>query len=307
MIQRHKVNAFYTAPTAIRALMKYGDAPVASYDLSSLRVLGSVGEPINPAAWEWYYNIVGRKKCTIVDTYWQTETGGIIMTPLPGIHTLKPGSCVGPFFGIEPVILDELTGQILEGNNVKGVLALKNTWPSTTRTVYGDHQRYLTVYMKPYPGFYFTGDGCYRDEEGYYFIIGRVDDVLNVSGHRLGTAELESAFVQHEACAEAAVVAISHPIKGQAIYAFCILKEGYKASPEMEAALKIQIRTTIGPFATPEAVVITPGLPKTRSGKIMRRILRKIAEREFTNIGDTTTLSDPQIVEQLIELVSARK
>jgi len=239
-----------------------------------------------------------------VDTYWQTETGGIVMTPIPGVHDLKPGSCVGPFFGIEPVILDEITGQVKEGNNVKGILAFKQTWPSMTRTVYGDHQRYLSVYMKPYSGYYFTGDGCYRDEDGYYFIIGRVDDVLNVSGHRLGTAELESALVLHAACAEAAVVAVSHAIKGQAIFAYCILKEGYTACPEMEAELKVQIRMIIGPFATPEAVVIAPGLPKTRSGKIMRRILRKIAEREFTNLGDISTLADPHVVQQLIDIVN---
>jgi len=306
MVQRHKITIFYTAPTAIRALMKYGDEPVAKYDLSSLRILGTVGEPINPAAWNWYYHVVGKDKCAIVDTYWQTETGGIVMTPLPGVSVLKPGSCVGPFFGIEPVLLDETTGVIKTGNNVRGVLAFKQTWPSTTRTIFGDHQRYLTVYMKHYPGYYFTGDGCYRDEEGYYFIIGRVDDVLNVSGHRLGTAELESALVLHEACAEAAVVAIPHNIKGQAIFAYCILKEGYKASPDMEAELKIQVRSVIGPFATPEVVVIAPGLPKTRSGKIMRRLLRKIAEKEFSELGDITTLADPSVVEQLIAIVSKK-
>jgi len=230
-----------------------------------------------------------------------------VMTPLPGVHVLKPGSCVGPFIGIEPVLLDEITGHPKQGNNVRGILAIKQTWPSITRTVYGDHKRYLSVYMEPYAGYYFTGDGCFRDKDGYYFIIGRVDDVLNVSGHRLGTAELESALVLHEACAEAAVVAISHPIKGQAIFAYCILKDGYQASPVMEAELKIQIRTTIGPFATPEAIVIAPGLPKTRSGKIMRRLLRKIAEREFASLGDISTLADPQVVQQLIDIVSARK
>jgi acetyl-CoA synthetase len=307
MVEKHKITIFYGAPTALRNLMKFGTDPIKKHNLSSLRILGSVGEPINPSAWEWYYQNIGNSKCTIVDTYWQTETGGVVMTPIPGVHALKPGSCVAPFFGIEPILLDEKTGALKEGNNVKGVLAFKRTWPSITRTVNGDHKRYMDVYMRPYPGYYFTGDGCYRDSEGYYFIIGRVDDVLNVSGHRLGTAELESALVQHDACAESAVVGFPHSIKGQAIFAYCVLGEGYAATKELEAELKMKIRTIIGPFATPDVVVIVPGLPKTRSGKIMRRILRKIAEKETDNLGDTSTLLDPAVVQQIIELVKILK
>eukprot|EP01124_Arcella_intermedia_P025630 TRINITY_DN4623_c0_g1_i1.p1 TRINITY_DN4623_c0_g1~~TRINITY_DN4623_c0_g1_i1.p1 ORF type:complete len:666 (-),score=107.91 TRINITY_DN4623_c0_g1_i1:47-2044(-) len=306
LIERHNVSIFYTAPTAIRALMKYGNEPVSKFTMPSLRILGSVGEPINPAAWEWYYHVVGRQRCAIVDTYWQTETGGIVMTPLPGVHPTKPGSCIGPFFGIEPVLLDEKTGEVKEGNDVKGILAIKRPWPSITRTVHGDHHRYLSVYMKPYPGYYFTGDGCYRDKDGYYWIIGRVDDVLNVSGHRIGTAELESALVQHESCAESAVIGFAHPIKGQGIFAFCILKDGYNADAETEQALKIQVRSSIGPFASPDVIAIVPGLPKTRSGKIMRRILRKIVEREFENLGDISTLAEPAVVQTLIDIVKTK-
>jgi len=302
-VQRHKITIFYTAPTAIRALMKFGSNPTKNYDTSSLRILGTVGEPINPAAWEWYYREVGQEKCPIVDTYWQTETGGIVLTPLPGVTPLKPGSCCFPFFGIAPVLLDEKTGQVKTENGVKGVLAIKSIWPSMTRTIYGDHQRYLETYMKLYPGYYFTGDGAYRDEDGYLWIYGRVDDVLNVAGHRLGTAEIESALVSHHSCAEAAIVAVPHDVKGQAIFAYCVLRNGYEPSPRLVDELIITVRTKISPIATPERIVIIPGLPKTRSGKIMRRLLRKIAANEEESLGDISTLADASVVAEIITLV----
>jgi len=307
MVQRHKINIFYTAPTAIRALMKFGSDPIKKYDLSSLRILGTVGEPINPAAWEWYSKEVGKSKCAVVDTYWQTETGGIVLTPLPGATPTKPGSCCVPFFGIEPVLLDEKTGAIKTEKSVKGVLAIKSLWPALTRTVHGEHQRYLETYMKPYPGYYFTGDGAFRDEDGYIWIFGRVDDVLNVAGHRLGTAEIESALVSHMSCAEAAVVAVPHDLKGQAIFAYCVLKDGYTDSNMLIDELTITVRTKISPIATPERVVIVPGLPKTRSGKIMRRLLRKIAAGETDSLGDISTLAEAAVIAEIVEIVKKKK
>eukprot|EP00937_MAST-01D_sp_MAST-1D-sp2_P001326 g1326.t1 len=305
LVQRHKVNVFYTAPTAIRALMRFGPEEVEKYDLGSLRVLGTVGEPINPAAWEWYYNVVGRGKCYIVDTYWQTETGGHIGTGLPGCTPMKPGSCTFPFFGIDFVLLDN-EGKELEGNDVAGNLCVRTPWPGIMRTVYGDHERALTVYMKPYPGYYFTGDGARRDKEGFYWITGRVDDVLNVSGHRIGTAEVESSLVAHDACAEAAVVGFPHEVKGEAICCYVILTEGATESPELLAELRMSVRTGIGAFATPDYIVVAP-LPKTRSGKIMRRILRKVVAGEEDQIGDTSTLADSSVVETIIGKVKAAK
>ena len=299
MVQRHRITQFYTAPTAIRAIMRDGDGPVKQFDRSSLRVLGSVGEPINPEAWRWYYEVVGESRCAIVDTFWQTETGGHMITPLPGATPLKPGSATLPFFGIEPKILDE-KGAVLDGNDVSGVLVFSRGWPGIARTIYGDHQRYLETYFKPFPGHYFTGDGCRRDADGYYWITGRVDDVINVSGHRLGTAEVESALVAHHAVAEAAVVGYPHEIKGQGIFAYVILKSGFSESAELIGQLKQSCRHHIGPIATPDKILIAPGLPKTRSGKIMRRILRKVAAQETGNLGDISTLADPAVVDQLI-------
>lgn len=300
MVERLKINQFYTAPTAIRAIARAGDQFVKRYDRSSLRVLGSVGEPINPEAWRWYHDVVGEGRCDVVDTWWQTETGAICITPLPRVIATKPGSATLPFFGIEPVILDE-HGKELEGGGVSGLLALKRAWPSMARTVNGDHQRFLETYLKPYRGYYFTGDGCRRDADGYYWITGRVDDVLNVAGHRLGTAEIESALATHPACAEAAVVGYPHPIKGTGIFAYVILKDGYDEKPELVGELRNEARHHIGPIATPDCILVAPGLPKTRSGKIMRRILRKIAAGELEDLGDTTTLADPSVVQQLIE------
>jgi len=300
MVSRHKITIFYTAPTAIRAIAKDGDHLAKKYDRSSLRVLGSVGEPINPEAWRWYYEVVGEGRCTIVDTFWQTETGGIMITPLPGVTALKAGSATLPFFGIQPVIVDD-KGVELPGNDVSGVLCFKQPWPGLARTIFGDHDRFLKTYFLPYPGYYFTGDGCRRDQDGYYWITGRVDDVINVSGHRLGTAEVESALVAHPAVAEAAVTGYPHDIKGTGIFAYVILKSGHEESPELIKALHAQVRKEIGPIATPDKILITPGLPKTRSGKIMRRILRKIAACETDNLGDVTTLADPAVVQQLID------
>ncbi|KAJ1619274.1 acetyl-CoA synthetase [Pavlovales sp. CCMP2436] len=305
MVERHKITQFYTAPTAVRALMKYGDGPVKKYDRSSLRVLGSVGEPINPEAWKWYFEVVGDSQCAIVDTFWQTETGGHMLTGLAGCTPMKPGAASFPFFGVAPIVLDPATGAVLEGNGVEGVLAIQNSWPGMSRSIYGDHQRYLETYMKPYPGFYFTGDGCRRDEDGYYWITGRVDDVLNVSGHRLGTAEIESALVMHPACVEAAVVGVPHDIKGVGIFAYCILADGYDDTVELVGELKGAVRTHIGGIATPEVIVCVPGLPKTRSGKIMRRILRKIACGEAESLGDISTMADPTIVQVLIDKVAS--
>ena len=298
VIDKHKVNTFYTAPTAIRALMQAGDEPVKKTSRKSLKLLGSVGEPINPEAWEWYHRVVGDSRCPIVDTWWQTETGGILITPLPGATKLKPGSATRPFFGVVPQLVDA-DGKLLEGA-ASGNLCIADSWPGQMRTVYGDHARFVETYFKTYPGKYFTGDGCRRDEDGYYWITGRVDDVLNVSGHRLGTAEVESALVAHPKCSEAAVVGYPHPIKGQGIYAYVTLMAGEQPSEELKKELVDWVRKEIGPIASPDLLQFAPGLPKTRSGKIMRRILRKIAEDEYTNLGDTTTLADPSVVTDLV-------
>jgi acetyl-CoA synthetase len=295
---KHKVNIIYTAPTAIRALMQGGDAPVKKTSRASLRLLGSVGEPINPEAWEWYYHVIGDDRCPIVDTWWQTETGGILITPLPGATKLKPGSATRPFFGIVPQIVDA-EGNVLEGA-CSGNLCIADSWPGQMRSVYGDHQRFIDTYFKTYAGKYFTGDGCRRDEDGYYWITGRVDDVINVAGHRLGTAEVESALVAHPKVSEAAVVGYPHDIKGQGIYAYVTLMAGEKPSEELRKELVAWVRKEIGPIASPDMIQFSPGLPKTRSGKIMRRILRKIAEDEFGNLGDTSTLADPAVVDDLV-------
>ena len=297
---RHKVNQFYTAPTAIRALMGKGPDYVAKYDLSSLKLLGSVGEPINPEAWNWYNEHVGRGRCPIVDTWWQTETGGHMMTPLPGAHELKPGAAQKPFFGVKPLVLDATSGAIIEGNGVEGVLVLADSWPGQMRTVWGDHDRFYKTYFSDYAGYYFTGDGCRRDEEGDYWITGRVDDVINVSGHRMGTAEVESALVAHETVSEAAVVGYPHPIKGQGIYCYVTLMADETPTDALKKTLSDWVRNEIGPIAKPDVIQWAPGLPKTRSGKIMRRILRKIAENDFGSLGDTSTLADPSVVDDLI-------
>ena len=296
---KHQVNIFYTAPTAIRALMREGEELVKKTDRSSLRLLGSVGEPINPEAWLWYHRVVGDERCPIVDTWWQTETGGILISPLPGATKLKPGSATKPFFGVSPQIVDA-EGQVLEGAT-QGNLCITDSWPGQMRTVYGDHERFIETYFKTYPGKYFTGDGCRRDEDGYYWITGRVDDVINVSGHRMGTAEVESALVSHDKVAEAAVVGYPHDIKGQGIYAYVTLNAGEEPTEELRKELVRHVRHEIGPIASPDLIQWAPGLPKTRSGKIMRRILRKIAEDEFSNLGDTSTLADPGVVDDLIE------
>mmetsp|Transcript_8308 Transcript_8308/g.7440 ORF Transcript_8308/g.7440 Transcript_8308/m.7440 type:complete len:691 (+) Transcript_8308:19-2091(+) len=300
MIEKYKITKFYTAPTAIRALMRYDTKPIDGYDLSSLKVLGSVGEPINPEAWRWYYNHVGRDQCSVVDTYWQTETGGHVGTNLPGAVDMKPGSCAFPFFGINFAILDPTTGKELTGDEVVGVLCIKNSWPGIARTLYGDHDRYLNVYLKPYPGYFFTGDGCRRDADGYYWITGRVDDVINPSGHRIGTAEIESALVACAAVSEAAVVGYPHDVKGEGIVCYVVLRDGFSGSNELTKTLKNAVRNAISPIATPDYIVYSD-LPKTRSGKIMRRILRKIAAGEQDSIGDITTLADPSVVDTLIE------
>ncbi len=299
VVDKHKVNIFYTAPTAIRALMSEGDDPVKKTDRSSLRILGSVGEPINPEAWEWYYNVVGDQRCPIVDTWWQTETGGFMITPLPGATALKPGSASRPFFGVKPNLMDP-DGNIMEGE-ASGNLVISASWPGQMRTIYGDHERFIETYFKTYPGHYFTSDGCRRDADGYYWITGRVDDVLNVSGHRLGTAEIESALVLHSTVAEAAIVGYPHEIKGQGIYAYITLVKGVEATQDLKIELVKQVRKEIGPIASLDFIQWAPGLPKTRSGKIMRRILRKIASNEVDNMGDTSTLADPSVVEQLID------
>jgi acetyl-CoA synthetase len=296
---KHKVNIFYTAPTAIRALMREGEGPVTATDRGSLRLLGTVGEPINPEAWMWYYEVVGGKRCPIVDTWWQTETGGILITPLPGATPLKPGSATRPFFGIQPLLVDG-EGNPLEGA-AEGNLCITDSWPGQMRTVYGDHERFVQTYFSTYPGRYFTGDGCRRDEDGYYWITGRVDDVINVSGHRMGTAEVESALVAHHQVAEAAVVGAPHDIKGQGIYAYVTLNVGEEPSDDLRKELVQWVRKEIGPIASPDWLQWAPGLPKTRSGKIMRRILRKIAENDFSNLGDTSTLADPSVVDDLVE------
>jgi len=300
VVDKYQVNIFYTAPTAIRAIAAQGDEHVTKRSRKSLRLLGTVGEPINPEAWRWYYEVVGDSRCPIVDTWWQTETGGILITPLPGSHPLKPGSATLPYFGCEPIMLDE------KGNELKGpgsgILAIKSPWPGIMRTVYGQHERFKEIYFTLYPGLYFTGDGCRRDEDGYYWITGRVDDVINVSGHRMGTAEVESALVSHPKVAEAAVVGFPHPIKGEGIYAYVTLNVGAEYNDALKKELVAHVRKEIGAIASPDVIHWAPGLPKTRSGKIMRRILRKIASGEFKEIGDTTTLADPAVVEKLIEL-----
>ncbi len=298
VVDKHKVNIFYTAPTAIRALMGAGEGHVKKTSRKSLRVLGSVGEPINPEAWEWYYNVVGEKKCPIVDTWWQTETGGILITPLPGATDLKAGSATRPFFGVQPQLVDA-EGKVLEGA-ADGNLCIVDSWPGQARTIYGDHERFIQTYFATYKGKYFTGDGCRRDEDGYYWITGRVDDVINVSGHRMGTAEVESALVSHEAVSEAAVVGYPHDLKGQGIYCYVTLMSGVAPTDELRKALVAHVRKEIGPIASPDKIQFAPGLPKTRSGKIMRRILRKIAEDEFGSLGDTSTLADPAVVDDLI-------
>ena len=298
VVDKHKVNIFYTAPTALRALMGQGDEYVTSTSRKSLRLLGTVGEPINPEAWEWYYHIVGEENCPIVDTWWQTETGGIMITPLPGATSLKPGSATRPFFGVKPVLLDD-QGREIEGA-ASGNLAISDSWPGQIRTVFGDHQRCFDTYYSMYPGYYFTGDGARRDEDGYYWITGRVDDVLNVSGHRMGTAEIESALVEHGLVAEAAVVGYPHDVKGQGIYAFVTLMQGEEGTAELQTELYDLVKSEIGAIAKPDILQWAPGLPKTRSGKIMRRILRKIAENELDKLGDTSTLADPSVVDDLI-------
>ena len=298
--EKHKVNQFYTAPTAIRALMGQGNSFVEGCDLSSLKVLGTVGEPINPEAWNWYNDVVGKGRCPIVDTWWQTETGGHLMTPLPGAHATKPGAAMKPFFGIEPVVLEPTSGEVIEGNGVEGVLCIASSWPGQMRTVWGDHARFEKTYFSDYKGYYFTGDGCKRDADGDYWITGRVDDVINVSGHRMGTAEVESALVAHAKVAEAAVVGYPHKVKGQGIYCYVTLMGGEEPSEELRRELRNWVRTEIGPIASPDLIQWAPGLPKTRSGKIMRRILRKIAENDYGALGDTSTLADPSVVDDLI-------
>ena len=297
---KHKVTVFYTAPTAIRALMREGDAPVKKTSRKSLRLLGTVGEPINPEAWEWYYHVVGDTRCPIVDTWWQTETGGHLITPLPGATKLKPGSASTPFFGVVPAIVDAATGKVIETPEAAGALVITRPWPAMMRTVYGDHQRFVDTYFKQYPGYYFTGDGARRDKDGYYWITGRMDDVLNVSGHRMGTAEVESALVLHDKVAEAAVVGYPHEIKGQGIYAYVTPVLGVTPDEDLKKELIALCVQEIGPIAKPDVIQFAPGLPKTRSGKIMRRILRKIAENDLGNLGDTSTLADPSVVDELV-------
>jgi acetyl-CoA synthetase len=299
--EKHKVNQFYTAPTAIRALMGKGREFVDGCDLSSLKLLGTVGEPINPEAWNWYNEVVGKGNCPIVDTWWQTETGGHLMTPLPGAHATKPGAAMKPFFGIKPVVLEPSTGEIIDGNGVEGVLCITDSWPGQMRTVWGDHERFEQTYFSDYKGYYFTGDGCRRDADGDYWITGRVDDVINVSGHRMGTAEVESALVAHSKVAEAAVVGYPHDVKGQGIYCYVSLMAGEQPSDDLRTELRNWVRNEIGPIASPDLIQWAPGLPKTRSGKIMRRILRKIAENDYGALGDTSTLAEPEVVDELIE------
>ena len=301
MVERLKINQFYTAPTALRSIQRAGDDYVKKYDKSSLRILGTVGEPINPDTWKWYYNVVGEGRCSIVDTWWQTETGGILITPLPGAIPTKPGSATLPFFGIEPVLLSP-GGEELKTTQASGLLAIKGAWPAMARTIQGDHMRFYETYLKEFKWYYLTGDGATRDADGYYWLTGRVDDVMNVSGHRIGSAEIESALVTHPFCSEAAVVGFPHEVKGEGIFAYVILKDGYEADEELVGELRNEVRRHIGAFATPDQILIAPGLPKTRSGKIMRRILRKVASKETENLGDITTLADPSIVETLIKL-----
>jgi acetyl-CoA synthetase len=298
--EEHKVNQFYTAPTAIRALMAKGDEFVEKYDLSALKVLGTVGEPINPEAWNWYHDVVGKGKVPIVDTWWQTETGGHLLTPLPGATSTKPGSATHPFFGIKPVVLEPETGKEITTKEAEGVLCIADSWPGQMRTIWGDHERFKMTYFSQYKNMFFTGDGCRRDADGYYWITGRVDDVINVSGHRMGTAEVESALVAHPAVSEAAVVGYPHDIKGQGIYAYVSLMVGQEPTDALRKELSDFVRTEIGPIAKPDLIQFAPGLPKTRSGKIMRRILRKIAENDFGALGDISTLAEPEVVDDLI-------
>ena len=299
VVDKHKVNIFYTAPTAIRALMSKGEDFVKKTTRASLRILGTVGEPINPEAWEWYYNIVGDSRCPIIDTWWQTETGGHLITPLPGATNLKPGSATLPFFGIEPCLIDDKGNQIKQAG--EGALCFKRSWPGQMRTIFGDHDRFMTTYFKTYPGFYFSGDGARRDSDSYYWITGRVDDVINVSGHRMGTAEVESALVLHRDVAESAVVGYPHKIKGQGIYVYVTLNDGIEPTDTLKQELLQHVRKEIGPIACPDIIQWAPGLPKTRSGKIMRRILRKIALNEVDDLGDTSTLAEPEVVTNLID------
>ncbi|SIO02463.1 acetate--CoA ligase [Vannielia litorea] len=301
VVEKHKVAQFYTAPTAIRALMGQGDEFVTKCDLSSLKLLGTVGEPINPEAWNWYNDVVGGGRVPIIDTWWQTETGGHMMTPLPGAHATKPGAAMKPFFGVQPVVLEPTTGKEIDETATEGVLAIKDSWPGQMRTVWGDHERFEKTYFSDYKGYYFSGDGCRRDADGDYWITGRVDDVINVSGHRMGTAEVESALVAHAKVAEAAVVGYPHSIKGQGIYCYVTLMNGVEPSEDLKKELRTWVRTEIGPIASPDLIQWAPGLPKTRSGKIMRRILRKIAENDYGALGDTSTLADPSVVDELIE------
>lgn len=301
VVEKYQVNKFYTAPTVIRSVAKEGAAMVDQYDLSSLRLLGTVGEPINPEAWRWYYEHVGKSRCPIVDTWWQTETGGHMMTPLPGVHELKPGSCAQPFFGVDPVIIDPDTGEPAKYPNQEGVLCIRKPWPGMARTVFGDHKRFIETYFSQVPGMYFTGDGAKFDEDGYFWIIGRIDDVINVSGHRLGTAEIESALVAHRDVAEAAVVGFPHQVKGQGIYAFVTLNTGVEKTDEIKKELVKMVRAEIGPVATPDVIQWADALPKTRSGKILRRMLQKIAAGNVEEMGDTTTIADPSVLEQLIK------
>lgn len=295
-----KATIFYTAPTALRTLAQFGDTFVKKHSRNSIRILGTVGEPINPEIWKWYHDVVGEGRCDIVDTWWQTETGGILITPIPGVTPTKPGSATLPFFGVQPVIVKPETGEELKGNNVEGALCMKTTWPGQARTIYKDHSRFVETYFSQYPGYYFTGDGCRRDEDGYYWITGRIDDVLNVSGHRLGTAEIESALMEHDQVAEAAVVGMPHDIKGVGIYAYIILYKSRPASPELIESIKDVVREKIGRFAAPDRIHITKALPKTRSGKVMRRILRKVAASEYDGLGDISTLSDPSVVNEIV-------
>src|SRR5450759_4343823 len=301
MVERLKINQFYTAPTALRSIQRMGDEFVKKYDRSSLRILGTVGEPINPDTWKWYYDVVGEGRCSIVDTWWQTETGGILITPLPGAIPTKPGSATLPFFGIVPVLLSP-EGEELKTTEASGLLAIKGSWPGMARTIQGDHVRFYDTYLKQFKGYYLTGDGATRDADGYYWLTGRVDDVMNVSGHRIGSAEIESALVTHPFCSEAAVVGFPHEVKGEGIFAYVILKDGYEIDEELVGELRNEVRRHIGAFATPDQILIAPGLPKTRSGKIMRRILRKVAANETEDLGDITTLADPGIVDALIKL-----
>jgi acetyl-CoA synthetase len=301
VVDKHKVNQFYTAPTAIRALMGKGKEWVEKCDLSSLKVLGTVGEPINPEAWNWYNEVVGKGTCPIVDTWWQTETGGHMLTPLPGAIATKPGSATVPFFGVQPVIVEPQTGKEITTVEAEGVLCIKDSWPGQMRSIYGDHDRFVKTYFSDYKGYYFSGDGCRRDADGYYWITGRVDDVLNVSGHRMGTAEIESALVAHPSVSEAAVVGFPHEVKGQGIYCYVTLMSGVEPTEGLRKELRDWVRKEIGPIASPDYIQWAPGLPKTRSGKIMRRILRKVAENDISSLGDTSTLADPEVVDDLME------